>query len=98
MVVLHVTSAGNRRTNDKIYGHLLFWKLESFLINEIWITEAMVNKLILAGCTVVCADGSQEYYNCCVMAIHCPDALRILGNQATFDETRILGAFRYIYR
>lgn len=32
------------------------------------------------------------------MAVHAPDALRILGNQATFDELRILGAFQYIYR
>ncbi|KDO54090.1 hypothetical protein CISIN_1g0146252mg, partial [Citrus sinensis] len=31
------------------------------------------------------------------MAVHAPDALRILGNQATLDETRILGAFRYVY-
>ncbi|GAY45449.1 hypothetical protein CUMW_089570 [Citrus unshiu] len=49
------------------------------------------------GCTVVSSDGSQENYSCCVMAVHAPDALRILGNQATLDETRILGAFRYVY-
>ncbi|KAJ4722776.1 Cyclopropane-fatty-acyl-phospholipid synthase [Melia azedarach] len=49
------------------------------------------------GCTVICGNGSQEYYNGCVMAAHAPDALRILGNQATFDETRILGAFQYVY-
>ncbi|KAL9408425.1 hypothetical protein AB3S75_046899 [Citrus x aurantiifolia] len=50
------------------------------------------------GCSIVCVNGSQEFYNGCVMAVHAPDALRILGNQATFDETRILGAFRYVYR
>ncbi|KAH9648729.1 Amino oxidase domain-containing protein [Citrus sinensis] len=49
------------------------------------------------GCTIVCGDGSREFYNSCVMALHAPDALKILGNQATFDETRILGAFQYVY-
>ncbi|KAH9648733.1 Amino oxidase domain-containing protein [Citrus sinensis] len=49
------------------------------------------------GCTIVCGDGSREFYNSCVMALHAPDALKILGNQATFDETRILGAFHDIF-
>ncbi|XP_038722458.1 tuberculostearic acid methyltransferase UfaA1-like isoform X1 [Tripterygium wilfordii] len=29
------------------------------------------------------------------MAVHAPDALKILGKQATFEETRVLGAFQY---
>ncbi|KAJ4722774.1 Cyclopropane-fatty-acyl-phospholipid synthase [Melia azedarach] len=49
------------------------------------------------GCTIVCGDGSQEFYNGCVLAVPAPDALRLLGDQATFDETRILGAFQYVY-
>ncbi|KAH9764135.1 Amino oxidase domain-containing protein [Citrus sinensis] len=52
----------------------------------------------LSSCTVVCGDGSREFYNSCVMALHAPDALKILGNQATFDETRTGGAFQYVYR
>ena len=32
------------------------------------------------------------------MAVHAPDALRILGNQSTFEEKRLLGAFQYVYR
>ncbi|XP_022760327.1 uncharacterized protein LOC111306741 [Durio zibethinus] len=49
------------------------------------------------GCTVLCGDDSQESHDGCIMAIHAPDALRLLGNQATFDESRVLGAFQYVY-
>ncbi|KAK0607452.1 hypothetical protein LWI29_015298 [Acer saccharum] len=49
------------------------------------------------GCTVVCGDGTQELYSGCIMAVHAPDALRMLGSQATFDELRVLGAFQYVY-
>ncbi|TXG72403.1 hypothetical protein EZV62_000982 [Acer yangbiense] len=49
------------------------------------------------GCTVVCGDVSEELYNGCIMAVHAPDALKMLGSQATFDEMRILGAFQYVY-
>ncbi|KAL5769874.1 hypothetical protein ACOSP7_014028 [Xanthoceras sorbifolium] len=47
------------------------------------------------GCTVVSKDGSQEMYSGCIMAVHAPDALKMLGSQATFDEKRVLGAFQY---
>ncbi|XVE81902.1 hypothetical protein DITRI_Ditri15bG0103400 [Diplodiscus trichospermus] len=49
------------------------------------------------GCTVVHGDGSQESYEGCIIAAHAPDALRLLGNQATYDESRVLGAFQYVY-
>ncbi|KAK4266193.1 hypothetical protein QN277_027153 [Acacia crassicarpa] len=49
------------------------------------------------GCVMLCNDGSQDIYDGCVMAVHAPDALRILGDEATFDERRILGAFQYEY-
>ncbi|KAE9612107.1 putative cyclopropane-fatty-acyl-phospholipid synthase [Lupinus albus] len=49
------------------------------------------------GCIVNCKDGSQEMYDGCIMAVHAPDALRILGDEATHDERRILGAFQYVY-
>ncbi|CAA0818685.1 Cyclopropane-fatty-acyl-phospholipid synthase, partial [Striga hermonthica] len=49
------------------------------------------------GCTVSCKDGSEEKYDECIIAAHAPDALKMLGKQATFDELRILGAFQYAY-
>lgn len=53
---------------------------------------------LFAGCVVLCEDGSQEMYDGCIMAIHAHNALRILGDGATSDECRILGAFQYVYR
>ena len=58
----------------------------------------MVDVRVFAGCTVFCGDGSQEMNDGCIMAVHAPDALNILGNQATFDEMRVLGAFQYVSR
>ncbi|KNA06672.1 hypothetical protein SOVF_178870 [Spinacia oleracea] len=49
------------------------------------------------GCTLSCNDGSEDRYDGCIIASHAPDAIRILGKQATYDETTILGAFQYIY-
>ncbi|KAK7343997.1 hypothetical protein VNO77_13179 [Canavalia gladiata] len=49
------------------------------------------------GCVVYCKDGSQEMYDGCIMAVHAPDALRLLGDEATYNERRILGAFQYAY-
>ncbi|GAB4842222.1 hypothetical protein Ancab_012180 [Ancistrocladus abbreviatus] len=47
------------------------------------------------GCTVHYGDGLQDAYDGCVMAINALNALKILGQQATLDEARILGAFEY---
>ncbi|XP_078427785.1 uncharacterized protein LOC144700210 isoform X2 [Wolffia australiana] len=49
------------------------------------------------GCTVLCADGSEDLYDKCILCVHAPDALKILGKQATYEETRVLGAFQYVY-
>ncbi|XVF66427.1 hypothetical protein PTKIN_Ptkin10aG0034700 [Pterospermum kingtungense] len=49
------------------------------------------------GSTMVCGDGFQETYNGCIMAVDAPSALGLLGNQATFEEMRVLGAFQYAY-
>ncbi|KAE8662335.1 putative LRR receptor-like serine/threonine-protein kinase [Hibiscus syriacus] len=49
----------------------------------------------LAGTTVVCGDGSEVTYGGCIMAVDAPTALRLLGKQATYEETRVLGAFQY---
>ncbi|KAK2400154.1 Cyclopropane-fatty-acyl-phospholipid synthase [Trifolium repens] len=48
------------------------------------------------GCSVLCEDGSHEMYDGCIMAVHAPDALTILGDEATSNECRILGAFQYV--
>ncbi|KAL5542334.1 hypothetical protein UlMin_010044 [Ulmus minor] len=49
------------------------------------------------GCVVLARDGSKDAYNGCILAVHAPDAVRILGDQATSDEIRVLGAFQYVY-
>ncbi|KAM0945005.1 putative cyclopropane-fatty-acyl-phospholipid synthase [Dioscorea sansibarensis] len=49
------------------------------------------------GCCVLGADRSEETYDACVISVHAPDALKLLSNQATYEETRILGAFQYSY-
>ncbi|XP_061993143.1 uncharacterized protein LOC133711000 isoform X2 [Rosa rugosa] len=49
------------------------------------------------GCTVFTGDCFEEIYNGCILAIQAPKAVRILGEQATPDELRILGAFQYVY-
>ncbi|XP_023877942.1 uncharacterized protein LOC111990399 isoform X2 [Quercus suber] len=49
------------------------------------------------GCIVFCGDDSKEMYNGCILAVHAPDAVELLGDQATFNERRILGAFQYVY-
>ncbi|PWA66253.1 hypothetical protein CTI12_AA328320 [Artemisia annua] len=49
------------------------------------------------GCLVSCEDGSQEKYSGCILDTDAPDTLRILGEQATYEEKRIFGAFNYVY-
>ncbi|CAO2832203.1 unnamed protein product [Amaranthus hypochondriacus] len=49
------------------------------------------------GCTVSCIDGSNHEYDGCIIASHAPDAIRILGKEATYEEISILGAFKYVY-
>ncbi|KAL3634450.1 hypothetical protein CASFOL_021504 [Castilleja foliolosa] len=49
------------------------------------------------GCSIICKDGSEDTYDECIIAAHAPNALKMLGTQATFDELRILGAFQYAY-
>ncbi|XP_047982787.1 uncharacterized protein LOC125223613 [Salvia hispanica] len=47
------------------------------------------------GCTITNNDCLEEAYDGCIIATNAPDALKILGKQATYDELRILGAFQY---
>lgn len=52
----------------------------------------------LASCTVDFNDGAKEVFDGCIMAADAPNTLKMLGKEATGDETRILGAFQYVYR
>ncbi|XP_011091266.1 uncharacterized protein LOC105171752 isoform X1 [Sesamum indicum] len=49
------------------------------------------------GCAIISKDGLEEVYDGCIIAVNAPDALKVLGKQATYDESRILGAFQYAY-
>ncbi|KAK2972212.1 hypothetical protein RJ640_002616 [Escallonia rubra] len=49
------------------------------------------------GCVIISEDGSEERYDGCIIATHAPDTLKILGELATHDERRVLGAFNYVY-
>lgn len=37
-------------------------------------------------------------FSACILAVAAPDAVKILGDEATPDELRVLGAFQYVYR
>ncbi|CAN6486172.1 unnamed protein product [Victoria cruziana] len=50
------------------------------------------------GCSVLTESAISDSYDGCIMAVHAPDALKILGDGATFDEARVIGAFQYAYR
>uniref|UniRef100_A0A0E0FB33 Amine oxidase domain-containing protein n=1 Tax=Oryza meridionalis TaxID=40149 RepID=A0A0E0FB33_9ORYZ len=47
------------------------------------------------GYRVLEVDGSEEMYDRIIVGIHAPDALKLLGAEATHEESRILGAFQY---
>ncbi|PIN01622.1 Cyclopropane-fatty-acyl-phospholipid synthase [Handroanthus impetiginosus] len=49
------------------------------------------------SCVVTCKNGLEEVYDGCIIAANAPNALKILGKQATFNESRIFGAFQYAY-
>jgi cyclopropane-fatty-acyl-phospholipid synthase len=50
------------------------------------------------GYRVSDVDGSEEMYDRIIFCLHAPDALKVLGAEATHDELRVLGAFKYINR
>ncbi|GJN31613.1 hypothetical protein PR202_gb20030 [Eleusine coracana subsp. coracana] len=49
------------------------------------------------GYRIIEVNGSVETYDKIIFAIRAPDALKVLGAEATHDELRTLGAFQYIY-
>uniref|UniRef100_A0A0E0ML70 Amine oxidase domain-containing protein n=1 Tax=Oryza punctata TaxID=4537 RepID=A0A0E0ML70_ORYPU len=50
------------------------------------------------GYSILKVDGSEEMYDRIIIGIHAPDALKLLGAEATHEESRILGAFQYVSR
>ncbi|KAG0474708.1 hypothetical protein HPP92_014394 [Vanilla planifolia] len=49
------------------------------------------------GCSILASDLSEEFYDSCIISIHPLGALKILDKQITNEESRILGAFKYVY-
>lgn len=58
----------------------------------------IIHELLAAGYRVLEVDGSEEMHDRIIFGVHAPDALKILGAEATHEELRILGAFQYVYR
>jgi cyclopropane-fatty-acyl-phospholipid synthase len=54
--------------------------------------------ILEAGYRILEVDGSEEMYDRIIFGIHAPEALKVLGAQATHEELRILGAFQYSQR
>lgn len=53
---------------------------------------------LASGYRVLEVDSSEEMYDRIIVGIHAPDALKLLGAEATHEESRILGAFQYVSR
>ncbi|XP_044968572.1 uncharacterized protein LOC123428430 isoform X1 [Hordeum vulgare subsp. vulgare] len=51
-----------------------------------------------SGYRVLENDGSEETYDSVIFGVHAPNALKVLGAEATHDELRILGACRHVQR
>ncbi|KAM3391103.1 hypothetical protein ACQJBY_012648 [Aegilops geniculata] len=57
-----------------------------------------VSSLDGAGYRVLEKDGSEETYDSVILGVHEPNALKVLGVEATHHERRILGACQYVHR
>uniref|UniRef100_A0ACD5WPI3 Uncharacterized protein n=1 Tax=Avena sativa TaxID=4498 RepID=A0ACD5WPI3_AVESA len=51
-----------------------------------------------AGYRVLQNDGSEETYDSVILGVHAPNALKVLGSEATHYELKILGACQYVNR
>ncbi|KAM3298666.1 hypothetical protein ACQJBY_040253 [Aegilops geniculata] len=51
-----------------------------------------------AGYRILEKDGSEETYDSVILGVHAPNALKVLGVEATHHERRILGACQYVHR
>ncbi|KAH7573191.1 hypothetical protein JRO89_XS03G0086700 [Xanthoceras sorbifolium] len=93
LIVRHSHNYVDKSVDAKVREQLESWGCQIRIGCEVYSVSSTDG-----GCSVVCGDGSQELYSGCIMAVDAPDALKMLGSQATFDETRVLGAFQYVYR
>ncbi|KAI5009686.1 hypothetical protein ZWY2020_011823 [Hordeum vulgare] len=50
------------------------------------------------GYRVMEIDGLEETYDSVILGVHAPNAIKVLGAEATHDELRILGACHYVQR
>uniref|UniRef100_A0A8R7R8M4 Amine oxidase domain-containing protein n=1 Tax=Triticum urartu TaxID=4572 RepID=A0A8R7R8M4_TRIUA len=57
-----------------------------------------VSSLDGSGYRVLENDGSEERYDSVILGVHAPNALKVLGVEATHHERRILGACQYVHR
>ncbi|XP_044326749.1 uncharacterized protein [Triticum aestivum] len=57
-----------------------------------------VSSLDGAGYRVLENDGSEETFDSVILGVHAPNALKVLGAEATHQELRILGACQYVQR
>jgi cyclopropane-fatty-acyl-phospholipid synthase len=73
-----------------LHSELYPWPLKKRNKNELFIAAA--------GHRVVEADGPEEVFDKIIFGAHAPDVLRVLGDEATHGELRILGAFQYAQR
>uniref|UniRef100_A0ACD5WL56 Uncharacterized protein n=1 Tax=Avena sativa TaxID=4498 RepID=A0ACD5WL56_AVESA len=51
-----------------------------------------------ASYRVLVSDGSEETYDSVILGVHAPNALKLLGPEATHYELKILGACQYVHR
>ncbi|KAI5009685.1 hypothetical protein ZWY2020_011822 [Hordeum vulgare] len=51
-----------------------------------------------SGYKVLQKDGSEETYDSIILGVHAPNALKVLGVEASHHERRILGAYQYVHR
>ncbi|CAM0907847.1 unnamed protein product [Alopecurus aequalis] len=51
-----------------------------------------------AGFRILENDGSEETYDSVILGVHAPNALKVLGAEATHDQLKILGACQYVHR
>ncbi|CAM0902380.1 unnamed protein product [Alopecurus aequalis] len=51
-----------------------------------------------AGYRVLENDGSEEAYDSVILGVHAPNALKLLGDEATHYELKVLGACQYVQR
>uniref|UniRef100_A0ACD5YUX1 Uncharacterized protein n=1 Tax=Avena sativa TaxID=4498 RepID=A0ACD5YUX1_AVESA len=51
-----------------------------------------------ASYRVLLTDGSEETYDSVILGVHAPNALKLLGPEATHYELKILGACQYVHR